>query len=221
MKIVPSVARSATAPVGDPVLLWRGAEGLGLASSAVDPAERARLLEAGDRVRFRHPLVRTAIYGAASAEDRRRAHRALAEATDAAIDADRRAWHLAEATAGVNDEVAAELEQAASRTQARGGLAAVGAFLTRSFALTSDPDRGTERAVAAAEASIGAGRFDAARRLLDVIESRPLTELQRGRADLLRGRIAASVRWGRDATPLFLKAASRLEAVDRELAVEE
>jgi len=212
---------AAAEPVGDPVLLWGAAQKLGLTGTALGPAERAGLLEPRDtgRLRFRHPLLRSAVYRVASAEERHEVHRALAEATDATTDGDRRAWHRAEATAGLDDEVGDELEQAAARAQARGGLAAAAAFLARSFDLTSDPELRTDRALAAAEASIGAGGSDAARRLLAAIESRPLTELQRGRAELLRGRIAAGARWSRDAALLLLKAATRLGAVDRGLAV--
>jgi hypothetical protein len=130
---------AAAEPLGDPAVLWSAAQRLGITGSAREPAESAGLIEIDDRVRFRHPLVRSAVYRAASAERRRRVHRALADATDAETDPDRRAWHLAEATAGPDEDVASELERAAARAQARGGVAAAAAFLQRAAALTPEP----------------------------------------------------------------------------------
>ena len=129
---------AAADPLGEPALVWRAAELLGIAPQRRSPAE-AGLCEFGARVRFRHPLVRTAAYGAASSDERRRAHAAIAEATDAATDPDRRAWHRALASAGPDDAVADELERSAGRARARGGQAAAAAFLERSMDLTIDP----------------------------------------------------------------------------------
>src|SRR3954471_18425295 len=145
---------AAAEPLGDPALLWRAAQRLGIAGSAREPAEAAELIGIGGRVRFRHPLVRSAAYRAASAEQRRRVHRALAEATDAKTDPDRRTWHLAEATAGADEDVAGELERGAGRAQLRGGLAAAAAFLDRAAALTPDPVRRAGRALAAAQTKL-------------------------------------------------------------------
>ncbi|MEN3284087.1 MAG: hypothetical protein V7607_5227, partial [Solirubrobacteraceae bacterium] len=209
---------AAAEPLGDPALLWRAAERLEITSAAQDPAESAGLIEIDGRVRFRHPLVRSAVYRAASAEQRRRAHRALAEATDAETDPDRRAWHLAEATAGPDESVACELEQAAGRAQARGGLAAAAAFLQRAAELTPEPRRSAQRALAAAQSSYQAGALDDALALLATAETGDVRDFTPARVQLLRAQIAFAARRGSDAPPLLLKAARELEAVDPPLA---
>ena len=178
---------AAADPVGDPVLVWQAAERLGIRAAAATPAAEAGLLEIGTRVLFRHPLVRSAAYRSASLQERQEAHRALAEATDPALDPDRRAWHRAQATPGPDEEVAAELERSAGRAQARGGVAAAAAFLQRAVALTLDPARRAERTLAAAQASLQAGAFDAALGLLATAETGALDEFQRARVDLVRG----------------------------------
>jgi hypothetical protein len=211
---------AAAEPLGDPVLLHRAAEILGLDMAAADPAVDAGLLEIGGRVEFAHPLVRSAAYRSAAADDRHRVHRALAEATDAQTDPDRRAWHLARATPGPDENVAAELERSAGRAQARGGVAAAAAFLQRATALTVDPTRRAERALAAAQVSLQAGAFDATLGLLATAEARPLDEFQRARVDLVRAHVAFASGLGSDAPPLLLKAARQLEPFDVELARE-
>jgi DNA-binding CsgD family transcriptional regulator len=178
------------------------------------------LLTIGERVTFRHPLVRSAVYRAASPEDRQAVHRALADATDPEVDPDRRAWHLAQATPALDEDVASELERSAGRAQARGGLAAAAAFLERASALTPEPSRRAGRALAAAQAKHQAGAFDAALRLVAIAESGPLNELQRAQAELLRGQIAFAFNRGSDAPPLLLQAAKRLEPLDERLARE-
>jgi DNA-binding CsgD family transcriptional regulator len=209
----------AAEPTGDPMLLWQAAAVLGLPIEAAAPAEAADLIAVGTRVTFRHPLLRSAIYGAASADRRRNAHRALAEAIDAAHDPDRRAWHRAHAALAPDEEVALELELSAGRAQARGGIAAAAAFLQRSVALTVDPAQRAERALAAAQASLEAGAFDAAHAVLAAAEAGPLDQFQRARLDLLRGRIASSSSFGSAAAQL-LKAARQLEPLDVDLARE-
>jgi DNA-binding CsgD family transcriptional regulator len=169
---------------------------------------------------FRHPLVRSAVYGAARLNERRDVHRALAEATDPEVDPDRRAWHRAQAAATPDEEVACELERSAGRAQARGGLAAAAAFLERSITLTVDPARRVDRALAAARASLYAGAFDEALRLVPVAEAGSPDELQQAQAELLRGQIAFSSNIGSDAPPLLLSAARRLERFDVDLARE-
>jgi DNA-binding CsgD family transcriptional regulator len=214
---------AAAEPAGDPVLVWAAAERLGIASSAAAAAEADGLLEIGTQVRFRHPRVRSAVYRSAGLPERRAAHRALAEVTDRDRDPDRRAWHLAAAAPGPDEGVAAELERSAGRAQARGGLAAAAAFLQRAVALTRDPSRRSERALAAAQANLRVGAFDAALELLATAEADPLDELQHARVDLVRGQIAfASSAFafsaGSGAPALLLKAAKRIEPLDVALA---
>ena len=209
---------AAAEPVGDPVLVLRAAGRLGIAASAAEAASADGLLDIGARVRFRHPLVRSAVYSSASLEERRAAHLALAEVTDRDRDPDRRAWHLAAAAPGPAEEVAAELERSASRAQARGGMAAAAAFLRRAVELTGDPARRSERALVAAQASVLAGAFNAAADLLAAAAAGPLDELQQARAGLLRGQIAFASSTGSDAPALLVKAAQQFERLDAALA---
>jgi DNA-binding CsgD family transcriptional regulator len=209
---------AAAEPVGDPALMWRAAGQLGIGLEAAAAADGAGLLTIGDRVTFRHPLVRSAVYRARSPEERRAVHRALADATDPQTDPDRRAWHRAQATLVPDEEVAAELEASAGRARARGGLAAAGAFLDRSAALTLDPGRRAQRALAAAQAKYQAGTFDAALALTSTAAAGPLDEVQRAQADRLRAQIAFASSHGSDAPRLLLKAARRLEPFDERMA---
>lgn len=211
---------AAADPTGDVALLWRAAQTLGIRREVAAAAYAEQLVEIGARVQFRHPLVRSAIYSEASPEDRRAVHLALAAATDAQIDPDRRAWHLALAADGPDEEVASELERSASRAQSRGGLAAAAAFLQRAVALTQDPERRADRALAATQAQIHAGAFDEALRLLAVAETDAETELQRGQLELLRAQIAFAAGFGGDAPGLLLRAAAHLEKVDPSMARE-
>lgn len=211
---------AAADPLGDPLLLWRAAERLGLDAADAEAAEAEGLLAIGERVIFRHPLVRSAMYRSAAPKDRRAVHLALAQATDREIDPDRRAWHLAAAAAGPDEQVALELERLAGRAQARGGLAAAAAFLRRAVTLTNDPARRAARALAAAEVSLQAGAFEGTLGLVAAAETGPLDDFQRTRADLLRAQVAFGAgQWG-DAPPLLLKAAKRLESFDLDLARE-
>ncbi len=210
---------AAAEPVGDPLLLLAASKRLGITVSAVD-AETDGLLAFGERVTFRHPLVRSAVYRTATREQRREVHLALAEATDGSVDPDRRAWHLATAATGPDESVAAELEQSAGRAQARGGLAATAAFLHRSVVLSGDPEQRARRALAAAQASLHAGMFEGALELLALVEASTPDELQAAQVELLRGQIAFASSMGPTAPPLLLKAAKRLERLDPELARE-
>ena len=217
------LAVAAADPTGDPALV-RGAAGrLGLGVEVAEQAEEAELLDIGGirgQVVFRQPLMRAAAYRAVSRGDRRKVHAALAEVTDAQADPDRRAWHLAQAMSGPDEEVAAQLERSAGRARARGGLAAAAAFLERSMVLTAEPGRRAERMLAAAQANIQAGAFGKALDLLVRAETGPLDEFSSARMDLLRGQIAFSSGRGSDAPPLLLKAAKRLEPLDLDMARE-
>ena len=211
---------AAADPTGDPVLVWRAAAALGIGPDAAAPAVGAGLAEFGAQVRFGHPLVRSAVYGATSPEERQRAHRALADATDAGADPDRRAWHRAQATAGLDEDVATDLERSAGRARARGGLAADAAFHERAAELTPDPRRRAQRALVAAQCKHQAGAPGAALRLLAIAQAGPLDENERARAQLLHAQITFATTRGRDAPPLLLKAARRLEPLDAALARE-
>ena len=208
---------AAADPSGDQALVWRAAARLGIPVQASAPAVEAGLAEFGGRVRFRHPLTRSAAYRSASPAQRQRTHAALAEVTDPITDPDRRAWHRAKAAPGPDEDVAAELERSAGRAQARGGLAAAAAFLQSSVTLSADPVRRTGRALAAAGASLSAGAYEPAQAMLAVAESGPLDELQRGQMELLHGMAAYAERRGSDAPPLLLKAAKTLETLDPKL----
>ena len=211
---------AAAEPVGDPLLLWRAAGRLGIGPAAAYAAEEEGLLAIGGRVTFRHPLVRSAMYRSAAAQDRRAVHLALAEATDREADPDRRAWHLAAAAAGPDEEIALELERSAGRAQARGGLAAAAAFLRRAVALTKDPAQRAVRALAAGRASLQAGEFETALGLAATAEAGPGDEFQRAQVELLRAEVTFAAGDWTDAPPLLLKAAARLESFDLDLARE-
>ncbi len=219
---------AAADPVGDAALFQRAATILGLSVGALAPAEAEGFIEFGARLRFRHPLMRSAVYRAADVNERRVVHGALAEATDPQHDPDRRAWHRAHAAAGPDDAVAADLERSADRAQGKGGIAAAAAFLERAAVLTADPTLRTARALAAAQAKRDAAAPAAAAELLAIAELGPLTDLQRAQADRLRAQMefARSRGGGPGVPPLsdsvakLLDAAKRLEPLDDGLARE-
>ena len=211
---------AAADPVGEPLLVLRAAERVAVETDAAIAAVEAGLVEFGALVRFRHPLVRSAVYRSASLQERRDAHRALAEATDPARDPDRRAWHLAQAAPGPDEQVACELERSAGRAQARGGLAAAAAFLERAATLTPEPARRAQRLLAAARAKRDAGALDAALALLVAVEAGPLDALRIAEVEHLRGQIAFDQRRIADAAGLLLGAATRLEPLNADSARE-
>jgi len=211
---------AAAEPGGDDALLWRAVGRLGIGHEAAAAAEATGLIELGPRVRFRHPLVRSAAYRSASLLDRQDIHRALAEVTDPDLDPDRRAWHRAHAAVGPDEGVAAELERSADRAQARGGMAAAAAFLEEAVRLTLDPALRAERALAAAQAKYDAGSPEAALALISMAQAGPFDELRSARVGLLRAEIAFATRRGSDAPPLLLRAGRQLEPLDIGLARE-
>jgi DNA-binding CsgD family transcriptional regulator len=201
-------------PVGDPVLLWRVADRLGVSRDAAGSLGESGLLQVGAKVEFRHPLVRSAVYRCAALGARRSVHGALAEVTDPELDPDRRAWHLALAASGPDEQVAGELERSADRARARGGYAAEAAFLERALTLTADFDRRGARALAAARARLATGEPRTARDLLSIAERGPLDKLGCVQLAVLRARIAFALGRGGDAPALLLKAAKSLEPLD-------
>jgi DNA-binding CsgD family transcriptional regulator len=209
---------AASEPLGDVALLWRAAERLDISRDAARPAEAAGLVELGARVRFEHPLVRSAVFRAFDPATRRDVREALADATDPDVDPDRRAWHRAHATAAPDEAVAAEMVRSADRAQARGGLAAAAAFLQRAAELTPDPRRRVDRALAAAQVKVEVADAASASTLLAQAELGPLDDLQRATVERLRARVVFLSRRGRDAPQLLLEAARRLEPLDANLA---
>ncbi|WP_254398480.1 LuxR family transcriptional regulator [Streptomyces sp. AC558_RSS880] len=209
---------AAAEPTGDPGLLWRASAVLGLGPEAFDAAKDAEAFVVGTRVSFRHPLVRSAVYRAASPEDRRRVHAALADVTSAEHDPDRRAWHRASATLRPDEEVAADLERSAVRARTRGGAAAAGAFLERAAELTPSPFHRGQRLIAAAEAKHDAGASAAALRLLESARALPLTALQEALVVRLHARAGYALRRDRSGVQHLLAAAQGLEGLDPVLA---
>ncbi|MFG2357369.1 AAA family ATPase [Streptomyces sp. NPDC048521] len=210
---------AAAEPVGDARLLVRAAASLKIAPHAA-PAKAAGLIEFGESIRFRHPLVRSAVYHGAEPEERRAVHRALAEVTDPVLDPDRRAWHAAQAADGPDEEVAAGLEQAADRARQRGGIAAEAVLLERAAEVTPDPWRRGRRALAAAEAHFSAAAPDRATELATVAELCPLSVLDRARLARLRARILFARSRSDEAAPLLLEAAAQFTAAGSPLARE-
>ncbi|WP_205864522.1 LuxR family transcriptional regulator [Planctomonas sp. JC2975] len=213
------LAVAAVEPVGDPGLVLKAAEHVGVTADALTPAMHDGLLDVGVKLRFRHPLMRSAALRAATPEQIAEAHRALAEATDPVTDPDRRAWHRAEAVVGFDEEVAADLVRSARRAQARGGLAAGAAFHQRAVELTPDPNIRARRALMAAEDKFRAGATSDALTLLELATPAQLDDHQRARAELVRARVAHAVTRGKDAPRLLLRAAERLAPHDPEASI--
>ncbi|MEV6286066.1 AAA family ATPase [Kribbella sp. NPDC051770] len=215
-----SLLTAAAEPLGDVALLWRAAALVGAGPEAAGPAERAGLIELRDTVRFRHPLVRSVVYRFASAAERRAVHRALASVTDAEVDPDRRAWHMAHAATGPDETIAAELEDRADRALEHGGLAAAAAFLEYAAMLTPGAEDRARRQLAAVQAMLRAGSLEAALSLLAVAEHGPLDDLQRVHVDVLRAQIGFAANRANEALPMLVKAARQLEPLDARQALD-
>ncbi|MFF4726332.1 AAA family ATPase [Streptomyces mirabilis] len=200
------------APTEEPTRLWRAAAQLGVAADRADPALSAGVLT--DSLDFRHPLIRSAVYRGADAADRRRVHAALAAVCDPVLDLDRHAWHRAEATIGLDEEVAAELERASENARIRGGYAEQAAFLSRAADLSPDPQDQAARLVAAARAHLALGEPRAARALLDRAERGLVDPVPRALAR--QARATAQIYSGRftDVPTILLEAAESI--ADRE-----
>ena len=199
---------------GDATLLWRASQTLGVPRSAAVAGESERLLDIGCRVRFGHPLVRSAAYASGTADDRRAAHLALAEATDPDVHSESRVWHRAAAATGPDEAVATELERTAGTAQARAGLAAAAAFLERSVQLTAEPERRVGRTLAAAHAHLHAGAFDAALGLLAEARALATDDVQRGRIEQLTGQVRYASDPGPELPVLLVQAARTLAPLD-------
>ncbi|OBH63841.1 AAA family ATPase [Mycobacterium sp. E2479] len=210
---------AAAEPTGDPTWLWAAAAQLHIDADAVVPAERCGLITVESRLRFRHPLVRSAVYRNASPSERRQAHAALADVIIGPAANEHRAWHRAHSTSAPDETVAVELIQSAERVRRRGGTAAAAAFLAYAVELTPDPERRAERALDAALSKLDAGDPEAATRLLAAVAGTE-NEMLSARLDLLRAKIAFAAQRGRDAPPLLLAAAQRLQPLDAGLARE-
>jgi hypothetical protein len=157
---------AAAEPSDDPAIVIDAAAALGLPPDAAEPAQAEGLIALRPHVQFRHPLIRSAVYGHASSVERRRVHAALAGLLTAKRDEERRAWHRAAAVLGPDEELATELEKAAARARLRGGLSATAAFLTRAAELTGEKTRRADLTLAAAQANLQAGAPTEARALL-------------------------------------------------------
>lgn len=205
---------AAADPTGDPRLVARAAAVAGCTIDDLAPAEAAGLVRIGRRLTFEHPLVRSAAYGRATAEELRRAHAALAEATDRQRDPDRRAWHQALATFGLSEPVAAALEQSAGRAGARGGFLAAAAFYERAMRLAEAPATRIRCAVAGATALELAGAQPRALRMLQEARWDADDPVDRARLDVVRGRLLFTLERSARPVELFLSAAEALAPTD-------
>jgi DNA-binding CsgD family transcriptional regulator len=181
---------AAADPSGELGLVLQAAEQeYGFAPESTQPPRVESFISWSPRIRFQHPLLRSAAYYRASEPERRRAHRALAAACDPVRDADHRAWHLAVAAVEADEEVARELEQASDRARRRGGWAQAARFLERAAELTPDASQRAERTLACAHTRLLAGQPSAARSALNVARGDLIDPLLRCDAVRLEGKI--------------------------------
>lgn len=207
---------AAIAAGGDASLLWAAAGRLAIEPGAAEAAETRDVIRLGQKVSFRHPLMRLAIYAAASAAERRAAHTAFADAIDPAIDPDAHVWHRAAACLLPDEDIARGLEASAARARNRRDELAAVARLERAAELTSEPGRRYGRILAAAQAALSAGALGRASLLLD--GTRPSDELQLAQADRLRGLIGTARGRGTERATMLLGAARAFDSLDPGLA---
>jgi DNA-binding CsgD family transcriptional regulator len=206
--------------VGQAATVWRAAAKLGIGADAVEAAEVAGLVNLDSLVRFRHPLVRSAVYRGASRQERQIAHRALADVSHPVIEPDRRAWHLAAATDEPDEGVADELERSAGRAHERGGLVAAATFLERSAELTPDLERRAVRRLLAAGAFLLSGMIDRARQTLELTAGQLADPVARAQAMRMEGALRFADGRGGDTPSQLFGAALTLREFDPRLASE-
>ena len=204
----------AAEPAGRPEWIWSALSILGIGREAAEPAETAGLIFIDGGPRFRHPLIRAAIYRSSSTSQRRRAHAALASSITGPTADDYRAWHRAHATDTPDAQIADELERAATRARARGGVSAAASFLEYAARLTPDPTERARRTLDAAMSNLDAGMPEPAARLIAAAYDSTDDELLAARCELLRAKMAFAASRGVDAPPLLLAAAKRMEHLD-------
>ena len=211
---------AAAEPTGDGSLLWRAGDALDFDEDAAKEAEVADLISFGSPIRFRHPLIREAIYHGASDSDRRRTHSALADATEVTKDPDRHAWHRAAATLAPDEDVAAELELAAARAQQQGGYASTAALLARAAELTPDAARRGLRLLQSAASDLTAGQLGRAQATLGLSMPMLHDPWVAAQARRLEAAIQFRLGSGADAPSIMLQAATELHTLDPRLARE-
>jgi DNA-binding CsgD family transcriptional regulator/tetratricopeptide (TPR) repeat protein len=205
---------------GSAALFWRGAELLRLGADAYREAEEAGLLMIGTRVALRGSLLRSAVYGAAAPDDRRRIHRALGDAADAAGDSIQAAWHRAAASPGPDEDLASALVAATRGARGRGDTTTVATLLERASAFTPAPAVRGVRLLDAAKGWLDAGSPGRAAALLAETTSMSLTELDRARAAKLRAQVAQPLNEGSGKAGVLLRAAQDIAVLDEELGRE-
>ena len=210
----------AAAGPGDPIVLGRAMAARGTTQAAFEPAEQAGLVTIGDGMTdFRHPLIRSAVYGSAAPSSRRDAHAALAlGCVEPELETERIA-HAAAAATEPDDELAEAVERLADDLRLRGGASAAIEWYERAAALSGDRAARTRRLVAAAEVAHAGGRDDIARRVLDHLDRDSAGSLQ-VRSDLLRGRIEARSGSTAAAADRLLESAARIGSGGVQLLVE-
>ena len=203
---------------GDASLVRRAALDLGCDEDAELEAVRGRLLSTEPSLQFRHPLIRSAVYTGASATDRKRVHRALADSIDRSLDPDRWAQHLAAIATGYDSQLAADLEAGANRARERGGYAAEASLLTQAAGFTEHAELRSKRLLEASAAALSAGAPQRARKLLSQASLELKDPLLLAHAQQIDGRLRISTVQPSLAPALFLAAAQQFLPLDGDRA---